>query len=366
MRFIKSTILFSLGLALLVGCGKKEDKVAELAKLKKERSDLDVRIARLESEIPKSDSARATAVSVTKVEPQSFQSFINVQAAITGDQNVVATSQAPGIIRSISVRIGQQVTKGQTLATLDAAAIDQQIAGAQAQLSLLKTLYEKQQKLWAQNIGTEVQLMTAKTNYDASTKQFAALHAQRDMYRIVAPISGVVDEQKLKEGDAVSPGLNGIRIVNASQLKAEAHLGESYLGKVREGNPVTLILPDLNDSIKTNLTYVAQAVDPMSRAFTVQIRLGSSAKLHPNMSARMRIANYSASNALVVPISAVQKTSAGDAVFVAAGNKARSATVQLGQNANGYVEVLSGLKAGDQVITAGYEDLDNGSLIRVQ
>lgn len=366
---MKRSILFSLGLLLLIGCGKSEDQAAELAKLKKQRAEIDSKIRALESANPSQDSSRAIAVAVTRLVPQAFQSFIDVQAAIEGEENVLATPQAPGTIRSILVHAGQHVNKGQVLALLDAAMIEQQIAAQEVQAALAKNLYEKQQKLWSQNIGTEVQLMTAKANSEAAARQLAASRAQRNMYRIVAPISGEIDELKIKEGDvagAIGQAPAGIRVVSSNRLKAEAHLGESYLGKVHEGNPVTLIFPDQGDSIKSQLTFVARAVDPMSRSFTVQVRLGSSQKLHPNMSAKMRIANYSSQNALVVPVSAVQKTGAGDAVFVAEGKTARAAIVELGQVGNGFVEVLSGLKPGDQVITAGYEDLDNGSAIRVQ
>ena len=272
-----------------------------------------------------------------------------------------------GTVRRVLVHVGQHVSSGQVLATMDAAAIEQQVAGQDAQLTLLRSLYEKQQKLWAQQIGTEVQLLSAKANYEAATKQRAALTAQRDMYRIISPISGTVDEVDVKEGDAAQPGgTKGIRVVNVSRLKAEANLGESYLGKVKVGDPVTLLFTDINDSIKTRLTFVAQAVDPISRAFKVQIMLGPGGKLHPNMSARMKIANYSSGNALVVPVAAIQKTGGGDIVFLADGKVAKSIPVQTGRNANGMVEILGGLKAGDKVVTAGFEDLDNGTAITVQ
>jgi RND family efflux transporter MFP subunit len=290
-----------------------------------------------------------------------------VQASIIGDENVVATPQMMGTVRRVMAGVGRHVSRGQVLAILDASAVNQQIAAQDAQVSLLRSLYEKQQKLWAQQIGTEVQLLSAKANYEAASRQRGALVAQRNMYSITAPISGVVDQVDIKEGDAAQPGSpRGIRIVNASKLKAEANLGETYLGKVHAGNPVTIIFTESGDSLKTRLDYVAQAVDPTSRAFKVQVNLGSSLKLHPNMSAQMKIANYSSDNAIVVPVNAVQKTGTGDMVFVAAGKIAKSVPVQTGRTADGMIEILSGLQAGDKVITAGYEDLDNGTAISVQ
>ena len=132
------------------------------------------------------------------------------------------------------------------------------------------------------------------------------------------------------------------------------------------GNPVTLIFPDLNDSLKTSLSYVAEAVDPVSRAFLVQVKLSNQHKLHPNMSCIMEIGNYESKNTLTVPISVIQKTSKGEMLYVADGDKAKAVYIKTGANSNGIVEVLSGLSAGDKVITAGFEDLDNGDPITLE
>ena len=362
---MKKLIYLAFPLVILSACqGKKEDKAADLVKLKKERADLDAKIQVLEAGVH--DSTKATPVSVTEVKPMDFHAFVEVQSQITGDDNILATPKAPGTVKTVNISVGQRVAQGQVLATLDASAVEQQIEAIQPQLSLQKSIYEKQQSLWAQNIGTEVQLMTAKAQYEATQKQIAALQTQRDMYRIVAPISGSVDAVSLKVGDFAAPGMNGIRVVSSNKLKAEAAIGQNYLGKVKEGDKVTLIFPDINDTIVTKLSHVSQAVDVISRAFTVQVALGANQKLHPNMSCIMRISNYQNPKALVVPVSVIQKTSNGSMLYVADGNKAKSVMVTTGMNANGNVEILSGLKAGDKVITTGFEDMDNGESLEIQ
>lgn len=309
---------------------------------------------------------KTVPVSVTEVQPQDFIAYVEVQSQIASDENVNATAQAPGVIRAINVHVGQHVGAGQVLATLDAAAMEQQIKAQDVQLNLFKQLYDKQQALWAQQIGTEVQLMQAKAQYEGALKQKDALIAQRNMYRITSPISGTVDQVNIKLGDVASPGMNGIRVVDINKMKAEANLGENYLGKVHANDRVTLVLPDINDSIKTTLTYVAQAVDPVSRAFLVQVKLGNNKKLHPNMSCKMKIANYENKSALVIPVQVIQKTGQGDMVYVAEGNIAKSVMVTTGRNSNGMVEILSGLSAGEKVVTQGYAELDNGQQIAIQ
>lgn len=366
---MKRSVYLLITSLILASCGGGEGGNAQeqLAKLKQQRTEIDVKIKKLEAENTKNNPQKAVPVGVTVLQATPFSAYIDIQAAINGDENVNATPQSPGTVRDILVKVGQRVSKGQTLATLDAAAVDLQVKQLDPSIALAKSLYEKQQKLWAQNIGTEVQLLQLKTSYESLLKQRATAVAQRDMYRIKAPITGIVDAIDLKPGDMASPGSPmGIRIVSKDKLKAEAQLGENYLGKVSQGDAVTLIFPDINDSLKTKLSYVSQAIDPVSRSFMVQVRLGANKKLHPNMSCRMKIANYEASNALVVPVSVIQKTADGDMLYIADGNKAKAAFVQVGRTSNGMVEILGGLNAGDKVITSGYEELNNGQAIAVK
>ncbi len=362
---MKKLIYLVIPVLLLAACqGQKQDKAAELVKLKKQRADLDLKIQALEAGVH--DSTKAIPVSVTVLSPVDFRAYVEVQSQISGDDNILATPKAPGTVKSVNVVVGQHVTQGQVLATLDASAVEQQIEAVSPQLNLQKSIYEKQQNLWAQNIGTEVQLMTAKAQYEATQKQIAALQTQRDMYRIVAPISGNVDAVSLKVGDFAAPGMSGIKVVSGSKLKAEANIGQNYLGKVKEGDKVTLIFPDINDTLQARLTHVSQVVDVISRAFSVQVLLAPSSKLHPNMSCIMRISNYDNPKALVVPVSVIQKTSNGEMLYVADGSTAKSVLVKTGMNSNGRVEILSGLKEGDRVITTGFEEMDNGENIKIQ
>jgi len=364
---MKRLIILLVPAMILASCGdKKPDKAAELTNLKKERADIDAKIKMLEPGKTDSGAVKVTPVSVAVMQPAVFNANVEVQSQIVGDENILATPQSPGVVKSILATTGEKVSKGQVLAVLDASTVEHQIDAMGPQLALLKSVYEKQQNLWAQNIGTEVQLMTAKANYEATERQIAALKTQKDLFRVVSPISGTVDAVNLKIGEAAAPGMNGVRVVSYDKLKAEASLGENYLGKVKQGDPVTLALPDINDSINTTLSYVSQAVDPVSRAFIVQVRLSNNNKLHPNMACIMKISNYKNPNALVVPVAVIQKTSKGTMLYIADGNIAKSVPVTTGRNSNGMVEILLGLKPGDRVITSGFEELDNGQQVTIQ
>lgn len=365
----RSVILLVFTTIILAACGgeKKTDdkKQAQLDKLKKERAALDDKIAKLEAEVLKENPGKATPVAVLDVQPGNFNSYIEVQAGVSGEENINATPQAPGIIKAIHVRPGQKVGRGQVLATLDAAAIEQQVKSQEAQMLLAKQVFEKQQKLWSQNIGSEIQLLTAKANYESAQKQHEALLAQRNMYTITAPISGTVDAVNVKVGEPASPGLVGIRVVSFDKLKVVGTLGENYIGKVKQGDAAKLVFSETGDSIMTRLDYVARSVDPVSRAFNVEVWLGNKANLSPNMSCKMQIVNYQNKNALVVPVSVIQKTADGEMLYIAEGGKAKSVKVKTGRTSNGLVEVLEGLNAGDKVITEGYAEVDNGKPVEI-
>ncbi|MEZ5017452.1 MAG: efflux RND transporter periplasmic adaptor subunit [Flavipsychrobacter sp.] len=365
----RSIIILAATLAFAAcGGGNSEDSSAELAKLKKERIELDKKITELEEKVLKDKPAEAVPVSVLNLTPTDFKSYIDVQAAVSGDENVLATSQAPGTVNKIHVNTGQHVSKGQVLATLDAAAVEQQIKAMEAQLTLVKQLYNKQAKLWEQNIGSEVQLLTAKANYESTQKQYESLLAQRNMYRIVAPISGVVDAINVKVGDVVgSPAapVTGIRVVSNSKLKVKTTLGENYIGKVNTNDPVILEFSETGTTINSKLNYVSRSVDPISRAFNIEVWIGNNKDIRPNMSCKMKILNYQNKEALTIPVAAIQKTAKGDMVFTVENNKAKSTYIKTGRIANGNAEILEGLNAGDKVITEGYAEVDNGRDVEI-
>lgn len=365
MKRISTIIAASI---LLASCGgdKAKNNDAELAKLKTERAKIDAQIKTIEAQAGKDNPRKATPVATLEIVPTNFTSYIEVQSQVLGEENVLATPQAPGVVTNLNVKAGQKVNRGQVLATLDAAAIDQQIKGADIQMSLAKTLFEKTKTLYAQNIGSEIQMLQAKAQYEGAQKQKEALQAQRNMYRIISPISGTVDNVPLKVGEMASPGQSGIRVVSFDDLKAEANLGENYIGKVQTGDKVNLVFPDINDSINTKISYVSRQVDPVSRAFLVQIRLGNNKKIYPNMSCKMKIANYENANAIVVPVQVIQKTAKGDMVYITENNKAKATLVTVGRNANGMAEITKGLKVGDKVITEGFGDIDDGETIALK
>lgn len=339
----------------------------QLAQLRTQRDKLNEQIAKLEAGLDSTSSNRkAIAVSVSQLQPQPFTNYIEVQGKVDAEKNVNVSAEVPAVVTAIYVKAGDHVSSGQTLAQLDNSVVRNGIAQLESQLAYAKNIYERQKNLWDQNIGTEVQLLTAKNNYENLVKQVEVQKSQLDMYRIKSPISGVVDEVALKLGQSVSPGIPTFRVVNMQDLKVVGQIGETQIGRVKTGAPVELVFPDLRDTLRTRLTYVSKVVDPVSRAFNVEIRLPHTERFHPNMLSVIRVVSYSNAQAIQVPISVIQHDNKGDYVYIARDNKAHRATVNINQTYDGMAEITEGLQDGDQLIVSGYNDVNEGDTLQIQ
>ncbi|WP_295655688.1 efflux RND transporter periplasmic adaptor subunit [uncultured Mucilaginibacter sp.] len=353
-------------LIVLAACNNKpKDPKAELADLKKQQADLASKISALELKTGKTDSVKLTDVSTMPVKKGSFITYVELQGKIDAQDNVTAYPQAPGMITNLYVKTGDHVTKGEVLAQLDNSVLKQNIAQAESQATLANEVFTRQKNLWDQKIGTEIQFLQAQTNLQSAQKQVAALRQQADLYRITSPINGTIDQMDLKLGQAASPGATGIRIVNADNLKVKADVPESYSSKVNQGQDVKIVVPDANDSLTTKLTFAAKVIDPASRSFAIEIKLPTRKTLRPNMTVMIKIADYSKTNSIVVPLNAIQKSEQGDFVFVNDGGTAKRKAVTLGATYNSQTEILSGLNEGDQLITRGASDVEDGDKVKV-
>lgn len=370
---MKNILSITAALLLLSSCGPA-DKQAKLQQLKEQQKELNAEIQQLEMEIGNSGDTLTTAKSgiIVQVEPVSakpFQHFINVQGKITSDKNVQLSTRSSGTVTNVYVSEGDKVSKGQVLAQIDAAIVQKSIEELQTGLDLARTMYEKQKNLWDQNIGTEVQYLQAKNQKESLERKMASLREQLELTRIVAPFSGVVDAVSIKEGELAAPGMPAIRIVNPSDYKVTAEVAENYITQVKPGDKVTVDLPNLKKDVTATLRTVSRVIDPVNRTFTIEADLPDSLDpiLKANMIAYLNILDYQNEEAVVIPINAIQftKDDQAELVFVAENNKAVSREVKVGRTYNNSAEILSGLKPGDKLITAGHKNLVEGQAITV-
>lgn len=400
MKNILTLTMALVTVLVFVACGggKKEgksalgDKKVELEKLKKEQSALNDKIGKLEDEIAKLDptaaNANAKLVSVTTIGTDSFSHFVDLQGKVDAKNiSLVSPRGQGGVIRSIHVKQGQAISKGQLILRLDnalaaqqLAAAETQIAGLEAQLKLTQSVYERQQNLWKNNIGTEVQVLQAKTAAENATAQLNAAKANVQLSReaagqanVYAEVSGVVDILNVRVGEFFSPQSaamtqTGIVIVNTSDLRVFVQVPENYINNVREGASIRVTFPELdNKVITTKISVVSKLIDPVSRTFFIEAVLPQDKALKANQIAKVQILDYTNNAAITIPLNTLQTDDKGKFVLVAANENgkliARKKEIQIGKLYGDQIEVKAGLAQGDQIITDGFQNVYDGQAI---
>ena len=371
----KSLLQFSslaLLVVLLAACGGgPQDPAAELAALKDQRAKLETQIADLEKQVNAGKPAekKVRTVGLTELTTAPFRHYIDLQGKVDADESVMATAKMPGALRRVLVKNGDNVRQGQLIAEVDDAVMLKSLAELEGQLVTATDIYNRQKGLWDQKIGTEVAFIQAKNGKESIERSIATIKEQWGMTKIYAPQSGTVDMVMLKQGQAIAPGVPLCNILNLSNLKIKGEVTEAYAAKVRKGDQVQVFFPDLNKEITTRVTYVSKSINPTTRTFTVECALPSTRDGYSaNQVAVMKIVDYQSANAIAIPVNLIQSAEDGDFVLVAekTGDKqanTKKVTVKQGQNYNGQVEILSGLKKGDWVISTGFQDVNNGEVV---
>lgn len=354
------------------------DKKAELQELKQEQKELNEKITVLETEIAKLDTSSVSTgkpklVAIEPVSPNSFTHYVDLQGKIDAENvGYVSPRGQGGQIRALYVKQGQRVSKGQLLMKLDDAVVRTQLDQLNSQLAFQEDLYKRQQNLWKEGIGTEVQLTSARQNVTNLQKQIAAVKEQLALSNVYAPISGVAEEVNVRVGEffspqsAAMPGA-GIRIVNTGSLKVVADVPENYLGKIGVGSTIRVQLPNSSRVIDTKVKVAGKLIDPRTRAFYIEAPIPSDPDFRPNQVAIVKIQDYANTNAITIPLSTLQNDESGKYVMVAVkeGGKliARKRKVVIGELYGDRLEVKSGLQPGDQLVTEGFQSLYEGQLL---
>ena len=391
--FIKIPLLLTLVL-FAVACGTKVDngalnqKKEKLAAYKKEQTDLAEKIKKLEADIAKSDTANAKPeiaklVNIDTIELASFTHYIDLQGRVDAENiSYVSPRGGGGQVRAVYVKQGQTVKKGQLLLKLDDAIVRQSVttarqglAATRNQLELAKNLYQRTKNLWDQHIGTEIQLLQAQTNVDVLENQLKtqqenikSVQEQLSMTNVIANVSGVADVVNIHVGEMFTgaPAM-GIKIVNNSNLKVVTNVPENYLSKVAEGTPVIISVPDINKSFNSVVSLIGQDINAASRGFIAEAKVPNDKLLKPNLTAMVRIQDYTVPNAITIPVNIIQTDEAGKFVLVASneGGKriARKRTVTVGELYSDKLEIKTGLQSGDVIITEGFQGLYDGQRI---
>lgn len=374
---MKNILLLFIAIAITISCGKeikngsleelntkKLTIVSKIDSLNKELKILDQEILKLD------ESVKLHLVTVLPVKNDIFKHFIEIQGVVQADKNIEIKPELGGVIRSIYVKEGQKVYAGQTLAQLDDSSIRNSIAELDTQLTLAKTTFERQERLWKQKIGSEMQYLQAKAQKESLENNLATLETQARKMKIIAPFSGIVDEIFPKNGELTSPQTPVIRLINLDKVYVEADVTETYLTVVKNGTEASMFFPSIDKKIVSKISQISNYINPDNRSFKVKINVPNKDQhIKPNLLADLKILDFKAEG-LIIPSTLVQQDQKGNNYVYTLETKDNEKVVvkKLISVANEYkneIFVSEGLVANDTLVNAGARLVKAGDVVKI-
>ncbi|WP_435135165.1 efflux RND transporter periplasmic adaptor subunit [Formosa sp. A9] len=373
---------------LLIACGGKEKSLDDilnegnLEQIRERRTQIETeqitiseQLKRIDEKIAELDDTKKLPLVTTVVaNKERFVHFLELQGSVQTKENIVIYPEVSGILTKIYVKEGQNVSKGQILAKIDDGGLEQQVSQMEIQLALAKTTFERQKRLWEENIGSEIQFLQAKSNYEAQEQSVNQLKTQLSKTNIVAPFNGVIDDIITDEGSVVMPGQSQlIRIVNLKNMYIETEVPESYIKDVDEGKKVIVEFPVLGTTVETKVRQASNFINPANRTFKVEVPVPNQKEhIKPNLTARLKINDYTNEKAILIPLSIISENANGEQYIYVIAEKnsdneavAKRTIIETGKTQGDVIEVLNGINDGAEIIKEGARSVRDGQTIKV-
>ncbi len=385
MRKIVVTLITA---TLFASCGDKNQSVESVISsqdilkirtkkdaLEQQQQDLASQIKLLSDEIAKLDpNKKIPLITTITVQEQPFIHYLDVQGSVQTKKNVLVYPEMPGQLVRIYVKEGQRVIKGQALAKIDDGGLAQQLAQAETQKALAKTTFERQKRLWEQKIGAEIQYLQTKTNFESLARTVNQLKQQLGKSIIKAPFTGIVDDVIKEQGTIVSPGPGAevFRIVNLSDMYIETNVPESHISSVKKGKTVEVSFPILGKKITSKVRQAGNFIHPINRTFKIEVSVPNKDRsIKPNLTAKLRINDYSNPKAILIPQSIISENAKGQQYIYTVKDiknnigKAQRVIIETGKTQGDVIEVLSELASGTQIIQEGARSVKDNQEVKL-
>jgi len=387
---MKNIYLLLLTVLILTSCeGKKATSVAgilatnDVAQIKSKKAALDAEQQELSAELKQlndrldalNEDKNIPLITTFTAKEAVFTHFIELQGNVQTKQNVLIYPEMPGILKSVFVKEGQNVAKGEILARIDDGGMSEQLAQLTANAQLAKTTYERQKRLWAQKIGSEIQFLQTKTSFEAQSSAVNQLKSQLEKAVIRAPFAGIIDNIFKERGIVVAPGMGSeiFRIINLSNMYIETEVPETYIGSITRDKLVTVNFPVLGETVTSKVRQVGNFINPSNRSFKIEIGVSNfNGNIKPNLTAKLKLNDYTNENAVLIPQSIISENAKGAQFIYVVKNKkedneavAERLIIETGKTQGDFIEVTKNLAAGAEIVMEGARSVNNGQVVKV-
>jgi RND family efflux transporter MFP subunit len=378
--------IFIIVSSLIFSCESENKSVSEviasnnieLIKLKREEINnkqqeiykklnlIDLKLNELEN------NSKNPIVSTSRIIKQDFNHYVELQGDVKSEKIISIYPEFSGIINKIFVKSGESVDKGQVLATIDDGGLKQQLSQLQITFNLAKTTYERQERLWGQKIGSEIQYLESKSMFEAQSKAIEQLTKQLNKTIIKAPFSGIIDNVIVKKGEVVYPGRSNLMLlVNMQEMYVESKVPENYINSITKGKDVVIEAPMLNIALKSKIRLVANYINPLNRTYRIEAEIPkNNYKIKPNLNVKLKVNDYTSEDAILIMLNHINIDSNNDEYVYKIINKdgknyALKTIIETGKNNGNFIEVLKGLTENDEIVSEGARKITNNSEVKI-
>ena len=345
---------------------KREEINNKQQKIYKELNLIDLKLDELEN------NSKYPIVSTTKIIEQRFKHYVELQGDVKSDKVISIYPEFSGIINEIFIKSGENVGEGQILATIDDGGLKQQLSQLQITYNLAKTTYERQERLWNQKIGSEIQYLESKSMFEAQSEAIEQLNKQLSKTVIRAPFSGTVDNVIVKKGEVVYPGRSNLMLlVNMQEMYVESKVPENYINSITKGKDVVIEAPILDMILKSKISLVANYINPLNRTYRIEAEIpDNNYKIKPNLNVKIRVNDYTNENAILILLNHINIDSNNDEYVYKiikkdGKNYASKTIIETGRNNGDFIEVLKGVSIGDEIVSEGARKITNNSEVKI-
>ena len=345
---------------------KREEINNKQQKIYKELNLIDLKLDELEN------NSKYPIVSTTKIIEQKFKHYVELQGDVKSDKVISIYPEFSGMINEIFIKSGENVDEGQILATIDDGGLKQQLSQLQITYNLAKTTYERQERLWNQKIGSEIQYLESKSMFEAQSEAIEQLNKQLSKTVIRAPFSGTVDNVIVKKGEVVYPGRSNLMLlVNMQEMYVESKVPENYINSITKGKDVIIEAPVLNMILKSKISLVANYINPLNRTYRIEAKIpDNDYKIKPNLNVKIRVNDYTNENAILILLNHINIDSNNDEYVYKiikkdGKNYASKTIIETGRNNGDFIEVLKGVNISDEIVSEGARKITNNSEVKI-
>jgi len=378
--------IFIIVSSLIFSCQSENKSVSEviasnnieLIKLKREEINnkqqeiykklnlIDLKLNELEN------NSKNPIVSTFRIIKQDFNHYVELQGDVKSEKIISIYPEFSGIINELFVESGESVGKGQILATIDDGGLKQQLSQLQITYNLAKTTYERQERLWGQKIGSEIQYLESKSMFEAQSKAIEQLTKQLNKTIIKAPFSGIIDNVIVKKGEVVYPGRSNLMLlINMQEMYVESKVPENYINSITKGKDVVIEAPMLNIALKSKIRLVANYINPLNRTYRIEAEIPkNNYKIKPNLNVKLKVNDYTSEDAILIMLNHINIDSNNDEYVYKIINKdgknyALKTIIETGKNNGNFIEVLKGLTENDEIVSEGARKITNNSEVKI-